>query len=150
MQAPRRRSNGTRSSSRAAACVVNVAAASSISASASNRGTALDGRGRQQQRHSAGWPTIFTIPASGEFGVQHVAMPISSVPINTAACNATVAASESARATALQAASVRCAAIAPPGADQRNNGRARNTRNSTPPSAIDCARIVSPCTTIDR
>ena len=33
---------------------------------------------------------------------------------------------------------------------ERNNGRAKNTRNSTPPSAIDCARMVSPWTTIDR
>ena len=97
--------SGVRLSSRAAACVVRVAAASSITVSTSSGATGA--RWPRANRVSAisAAAAVFTMPATAKCAPSTSPSDRSTVPINTALCSPTVANSQTSSATALQAAS---------------------------------------------
>ena len=136
--------------SRATACVV-MAAATTTTATRPSSGAA--GTGRRVNRHPASTAAapIFTSPATAKPAPSTPRIGSPSVSISTADCIATVSSSHATSATALQPAitAVRRASPAPSGNDGCN-GRAKNTRNSAPPSAMLCATMVMPCRTMDR
>ncbi len=129
---------------RAAAWVLSVAAASSTTPSASSTEA---GTARRLSRHTASRraATHLTMPASAKAACSTLPSGRSTVSTSTAACSAIVSASPTTRQTALHPAmtAVRRSSPAPPGRSP-TNGRARNTRNSTPPSAIDWLRMTRP------
>ena len=103
------------------------------------------------QAAKASAAAILTSPATAKFAPITPWMGRPSVSISTADCIPTVSASHSTSARALHPAmaAVRRARPAPSGSVAWN-GRARNSRNSTPPSAMLCATMVKPCRMIDK
>ena len=138
------------SDSRATACVVMVAA-TTVTATSPSRGAAGTGRRVSRQAASTSAAPIFTSPATAKFAPITPCTGRPSVSISTADCMATVSASHATSASALHPAmaAVRRARPAPSGRDAWN-GRARNTRNNAPPSAMLCATMVRPCRMIDK
>ncbi len=149
---PSTASNAPRLSRRAAAWVVKVAAASSIRPSASSGGTGARSRQPSSTKAMAAAAAVLTRPATANSAVNTWRSGSSMVSASTAACNATVATSDTSRATAAYPATraVPVTIRGPARPSFGAKGWARNARNSTPPNAMDCDRIVSPCTTIDR
>ena len=145
-------------SSRAAAWVVAVAAARMTATSASNNAAAglassagLGAGADSSSPASTKAAAIFTSPATANPAPTTPESGMSNVSINTAACIATVNASQAANAMALHPAmkAVRRTNPAPSGRVEAK-GRARKIRKITPPRAMDCATMTSPCRMIER
>ena len=145
-------SRGAWYSRRAAACVVRVAAPSSTRPAPSR--TMRDARSPQAESVNKITPAqpILTRLATTKVAPATSAGDKPTVSTRTAPPSATVSASHTMSAAALQAAirtvSRRIAAPAAPSIHAL--GRARNTRKMTPPSVIDCATMVSPWMTMLR
>ena len=95
---------------------------------------------------------IFTNPAVKKLAPATCATVRSTVSTSTAVCIASDIPSHRISATALQAAIRAVPAWMDPPAMPRlaPSGRARKTRNNSPPSIADWAVMVRPCSTMDR
>jgi len=138
-----------RSSRRAAAWVVMVAAISSMRLAARRSGREAVVPRLNSEMAITAPAAILTMPAMAELAPRASSRLRSTVAVSTAACRAMVSPSQTISPTADHAA-MRAVSAATRGPMAVAKGRARTKRNSTPPSAIDCAMMVSPWMMIER
>ena len=135
-------SSGARSSSRAAACVVRVAAASSIAVSASSGATGARWPGANSQRDHRGGSDLRPCPAMAKFAPQHVAdRQIDGADQHGGLQRDRRRLADHQRdgAPGGDRDAGRARSLAPAEPSREPAGAASSARNSTPPSAIDCA-----------
>ena len=142
-------SSGSRSSNRAAAWVVAVAAARMSKASATSGAAGASRPRSRSSAASSAAAAMRTRPASDESAPSVAIAGRCSVPARIAVCIARMTASVTASPAAPQIAARTVArSMGRPARPRRGaSGRARSSRKITPPSATDWATIVTPCST---